>query len=100
MPSLAGEYPEHISIEWDMLANLVRWKILARVSDERVYRAIELIISTVPVQTIVLAFIADKFLGELLGDAIRRARKVLLLRFDQIVARIHGRNFIFAYAAE
>src|SRR5260370_16430229 len=48
MSSLASEDAEHIPIERNMLANLVRWEILARVSDERVDRAIELIASTVP----------------------------------------------------
>src|SRR6267378_392873 len=66
--SLASEDPEHIPIERNMLANLIRWKILARVSDEWVYRAIELIISTVPVETIMLAFVADQFLRELRGE--------------------------------
>src|SRR6266481_423629 len=97
---LAGEDPEHIPIERNMLANLVRWEILARVSDERVDRAIELIASTVPVQTIVSAFIADQFLGELLRQVTRRACKILLLRIDQIAARIHGGKFISAYAPE
>src|SRR5437899_4263854 len=50
MSSLAREEPEHIPIVRNMLANLVRWEILACVSDERVDRAIELIVSTVPVQ--------------------------------------------------
>src|SRR6266705_5657587 len=67
MSSLASEDPEHIPIERNMLANLVRWEILARVSDERVDRTVELIVSTVPVQTIVLAFFADQFLSELAG---------------------------------
>src|SRR6266852_1095228 len=59
MSPLAGEDPEHIPIGRNMLANLVGWEILARVSDERVDRAIEFIASTVPVQTIVPTFIAD-----------------------------------------
>ena len=67
MWSLAGKDPEHVPIERNMLANLVRWEILARVSDERVDRTVELIVSTVPVQTIVLAFFADQFLSELAG---------------------------------
>src|SRR5207245_9105676 len=66
MWSLAREDPEHVPIERNMLANLVGWKILARVSDERIDRAIELIASSVPIQTIVAAFIADQFLCELL----------------------------------
>src|SRR5260370_25758728 len=100
MSSLASEDPEHIPIERNMLANLVRWEILACVSDERVDRAIELIVSTVPVQTIVSAFIADQFLGELLGEVTRRARKILLLRFYQVAARLHGGYFISANAPE
>src|SRR6266478_9093058 len=51
MSSLASKDPEHIPIERDMLANLVR-EILARVSDERVYRAVGLIAGTLPVQAI------------------------------------------------
>src|SRR5437870_10866350 len=62
MLSLAGEDPEHIPIERNMLANLVSWEILACISDERVDRALELIAGTVPIQTIVPAFIADQFL--------------------------------------
>src|SRR5713226_6438773 len=100
MSSLVSEDPEHIPVERNMLANLVRWEILARVSDERVDRAIELIASTVPVQTIVPVFIADQFLGELLGKVTWWARKILFLRRDQIAACIHGGKFIFADAAE
>src|SRR6266446_6312286 len=85
LPS-ACEDAEHIPIEWNMLANLIRWEILARVSDERIDRAIELICSTVPVQTIVSAFIANKFLGELFREVTWRARKILFLRVDQIAA--------------
>src|SRR6266849_4865508 len=98
--SLAREDPEKIAIERNVLANLVLWKILARVSDERVYRAIELIVSTVPVQTIVLAFIADQFLGELHGKVTWRAREILFLRFDQLAACIHGGEFISTDAPE
>src|SRR5216684_2140731 len=98
--SLAREDPEKIAIERNVLANLVLWKILARVSDERVYRAIELIVSTVPVQTIVSAFIADQFLSKLLGEVTRRARKILLLRFDQFAAHVHRGTFISADAPE
>src|SRR6266704_2170881 len=90
MSPLASEDPKHIPIERNMLANLVRWEILPRVSDERVDRAIELIASTVPIQTIVPTFIADQFLGELLRQVTRRAGKILLLGIDQIAARIHG----------
>src|SRR6266849_4373993 len=36
MLALASEYPEHVPIVWNMLANLVGWEILASVSDERV----------------------------------------------------------------
>src|SRR6266852_2999820 len=100
MSSLASEDPEHIAIERNMLANLVGWDILACVRDERVDGAIELIVSTVPVQTIVPAFIADQFLGELLRKGARRARKILFLRTDQFAARIHGGKFISTYAAE
>src|SRR5713101_6212614 len=90
MSSLASEYPEDIPLERNVLANLVRWEILARVSDERVDRAIELIASAVPVQTIVPTLVADQLLGELLRQVTRRACKILLLRIDQIAARIHG----------
>src|SRR5712692_11231254 len=100
MWSLASKDPEHIPIERNMLANLVRWKILARVSDERVDRAIELIAGTVPIETIVLAVIADQFLGELIGKVTLRACKILFLRRDQIAARIHGSNFISTNAPE
>src|SRR5438445_8647226 len=100
MSSLASKDPEHIPIERNMLANLVRWEILARVGNERVDRAIELIASTVPVQTIVPTFIADQFLGELAGQVTWRARKILFLRFDQFAARVHGGKFISADAPE
>src|SRR3984893_14849867 len=40
---LAREYSEKIPIERNMRANLVLWEVLARVSDERVNRTIELI---------------------------------------------------------
>src|SRR5260370_3140341 len=59
MRSLTREDPEHIPIERNVIANLVGWEILACVSDERIDRAIELIVSTMPVQTVVPAFIAD-----------------------------------------
>src|SRR5713101_1967176 len=98
MSSLACEDPEHIPIEGNMLANLVRWEILACVSDERVDRAVELIVSTVPVQTIVSTFIADQFLSKLAGEFTWRARKILFLRIDQISARVHGGQFISADA--
>ena len=96
MSSLAGEDPEHIPIERNMLANLVSWEILACISDERVDRALELIAGTVPIQTIVPAFIADQSLGELLRLVSRRVRKILLLRIDQFAACIHGGEFISA----
>src|SRR5258707_15441608 len=86
MWSLGSKDPEHIPIERNMLANLVRWKILARVGDERVNRTIELIASTMPVKTIVPALIADQFLGELLRPVSWRVRKILFLRFDQFAA--------------
>src|SRR6266851_4470496 len=97
---LASEDAEHIPIERNMLANLVGWEILACVSDERVDRAIELIVSTVPIQTIMPTFIADQFLGELLGLVDWRTRKILFLRFGQFAARIHGGKFISANAPE
>src|SRR5229473_3051193 len=100
MSSLAREDPEHIPVERNMLANLVGWEILACVSDKRVDRAVELVASTVPIQTIVSAFIADQFLSELAGEFAWRARKILFLRVDQIAARIHGGNFISADAPE
>src|SRR6266568_923478 len=100
MSPLASEDPKHIPIERNMLANLVGWEILARVSDQRVDRAVELIASTVPIQTIVSTFIADQFLGELLRQVTRPARKILLLRVDQLAAGVHGGNFILADAPE
>src|SRR5216684_7269789 len=100
MSSLASEDPEHIPVERNMLANLVRWEILACVSDKRVDRASELIVSTVPIQTIVSAFIADQFLSELAGEFTWRARKILFLRVDQIAAGVHGGKFISADAPE
>src|SRR5712692_4659748 len=84
MWSLASKDPEHIPIERNMLANLVRWKILARVSDERVDRASELIASTVPIQAVVPAFIADQFLGVRLGKTFRGPGVVLFLGIHQI----------------
>src|SRR5260370_9180912 len=100
MCSLASEDPEHVPIERNMLANLVGWKILARVSDERIDRAIELIASSVPVQTIVAAFIADQFLCELLCLVNWRARALLLFGFSHFAARLPGGNFISPDAAE
>ena len=90
MRSLASEDPEKIAIKGNVLANLVGWKILARVCDERVDRASELIASAVPIQAVVPAFIADQSLSELLGEVAWRVRKILFLRFDQFAARIHG----------
>src|ERR1700722_6013012 len=100
MSSLACKDAEHIPIERHMLTNLFRRKILARVRNERIDRAISLIVGTLPVQTVVLAFIANQFLCELIRQISWRAGKVLLFRVDQFMARIHGGNFIFAYAAE
>src|SRR5229473_7156575 len=100
MSSLAREDPEHIPIERHMLANLVRWEILPRVSDERVDRAVELIASTMPIQTIVSTFVANQFLSELAVEFTWRARKILFLRVDQIAAGVHGGKFISADAPE
>src|SRR4029077_7524100 len=83
-----------------MFANLLGWEVLSRVGDERVDRAIELIISTVPIQTIVTALIANQPLCELLGEVSRRVREILFLRRDQIAARFHGGEFISADAPE
>src|SRR5690349_5495794 len=90
MWSLASEDPKHISIERNMLADLICREALARVSDKRVDRAIELIARTMPVQTVVLALIADQSLSKLLGEIPRRAREILVLRFDQFAARTYG----------
>ena len=100
MWSLASKDPEHVPIERNMFANLVRREILARVSDEGVYRTIELIVGAVPVQTIVPALIADKFLGKLVGEVGWRVGEVFLLRFDQLAACINGGEFIPADAPE
>src|ERR1700722_13536437 len=100
MSSLASQDPEHIPIERHMLTSLFCWKILARVRDPRIDRAISLIVGTLPVQTVMLAFIANQFLCELIRQISRGTGKVLLFRFNQFVARIHGGNLIFAYAAE
>src|SRR6267143_3626641 len=100
MRSLASEDPEKIAIKGNVLANLVGWKILARVCDERVDRASELIASAVPIQAVVPAFIADQSLSELLGEVAWRVRKILFLRFDQFAARIHGGKFVSADAPE
>src|SRR5260370_380068 len=100
MVCLAREDLEVVAIEGNMLDNLVGWEILACVRNERVDRAIELIVGTMPVQTIVSAFIADQFLCELLRKGARRACKILFLRTDQFAARIHGGKFISTYAAE
>jgi len=95
MWSLAGEDSETYTHLGNMLASLgPSSEILASVCDERIDGAIELIACAMPVQTIVPAFIADQFLGELLGLVNWRARKILFLRLDQFAARIHGRKFI------
>src|SRR3984893_19347270 len=44
MSPLTSEDAEHIPVERNMLADLVRWKILARVCDEWVDRAVKLIV--------------------------------------------------------
>jgi hypothetical protein len=67
MRSLAREDPEKIAIERDLIADLVLWTFSVRISDERVDRAIKLVVSTLPVQAIVPAFVADQFLRKLLG---------------------------------
>src|ERR1700737_1671799 len=100
MSSLASEDAEHISVERNMLANLICWEILPRVSDERVDRAVKLVVGPLPVQTVVPAFVADQLLRILFRDASWRTGEVLLLRFDQSVQRICGRDLVFAYAAE
>src|SRR6267142_3702783 len=100
MRSLAREDPEKIAIKRNVLTNLVGGEILPRVCDERVDRASELITSTMPIQTVVSAFVADQFLGELLGEVAWRARKILFLRVDQFAAPIHGGKFISADAPE
>ncbi len=46
------------------------------------------------------SFLADHFLRKLLWETSRRPRKIFLLRFDQIRARILCRNFIRADAPE
>src|ERR1700722_4940622 len=83
-----------------MLANLVRRKILARVGDERIDRAIEFVAGTIPVQPIVPAFVADQSLGKLPGEVSRRTSKILFLSFDQLAACIHRCKFIPANAPE
>src|SRR5258708_22691044 len=100
MPPLAREDPEKIAIVRNRTAGLVLWVFCGRLRDERVDRAIELVVSTVPVQAIVSAFIADQFLRKLLGDVALRMCKIVLLRLDQFAARIQGGKFIGANAAE
>src|SRR5712692_5373743 len=97
---LAREYSEKIPIERNMRANLVLWEILARVSDERVNRTIELIARFLPIQTVVFSLIADKFLCVLLGEAVRGPEVVLFLGIHQISAGLNRGQLILANAAE
>src|SRR5260370_2200742 len=53
MWSLACEDPEHISIERNILADLVRWDILARISYESIHRPTKPLLRTLPAHTIV-----------------------------------------------
>src|SRR3984893_4817591 len=100
MRPLARENSEKIAIERIMRANLVRWAILARVSDQGVDRAIELIAGFLPIQTVVFSLIADQFLCVLLGVAVGGPEVVLLLGIHQITAGSNRSLFILAYAAE
>src|SRR5260370_32744286 len=100
MSSLAREDPEHIPIERHMLANLVRWEILPRVSDEGVDRAVELIASTMPIQTIVSTFVANQFLSELAVQFPWRARQILFFRGQQILAGPPRRKLTFCRTPE
>src|SRR6202051_3419104 len=62
MSSLARQDSEKITIERNVSGVVVRVTILARVSDERIDRAIELIGCFLPIQTVMLSLVADKFL--------------------------------------
>src|SRR6266404_4671804 len=97
--SLASEDSGKIAMEWDRVETVDRGFCL-RTGDEGADRAIELVVSAVPVQTVVPALIADQFLRELSRESARGAREILLLRIDQGAARVHGGKFIFAYATE
>jgi len=76
---------------WDRIKTWRRaWFVRSSVGDQRVNRAIEFVVSTVPVQTVVSPFIADQFLRKLFGERTRRACKIFLLRVDQGAARFHS----------
>src|SRR5258708_31566339 len=92
MRSLTSEDPEKVAIERDLITNMVLWAFSVRLRDERVDRAIELVVSAVPIQTVVPAFIADQGLRKLLGEVARRVRKILLLRPHQGHARLLRRH--------
>ena len=100
MCSLAREDSEHVPVEWNVLANLIGWEILPRVSDERIDWAIGLIAGTLPVQTIMLAFVANQLLRKLFCDVSWRTFKILFLCLDQVAARTHGGEFVPTYAPE
>src|SRR6266436_4056016 len=100
MGPLTCENSEKITVKRKWIASLTLCVFLVGIRDERVDGAIKLVISTVPVQAIVPAFIADQFLRKLLGKLTRRAGEILPLRFDQLAARFHGGNFISPYAPE
>src|SRR5258708_1419 len=99
MRSLASKDPEKIAMERDRIETVDRGFCL-RTGDEGIDRAIKLVVSAVPVQTVVPALIADQFLRKLSRESARRAREIFLLRIDQGAARIHSSKFIFAYATE
>src|SRR5258708_5686290 len=98
MRALARENPEKITIKRKWIASSILRVFLVRIRDKRVDGAIELVVSTIPIQTIVPAFIADQFLRKLLGKLTRRAGEILPLRFDQLAARFRriGRNGLAA----
>src|SRR6266404_2002679 len=76
------------------------WEHSRGIREHSVERAIELIVSTMPVQTIVAAFCADQFLRKLVWEAGRRVPEIFLFCFDQVLARILGGEFILADAPE
>jgi hypothetical protein len=88
MRPLGREDAGKIAIERDLIATFSPWALSVGLDDERLNRAINLIVSTLPVQTIVSAFTADQLLGKLFGDFTRRVSNILLLCFDQVVAGI------------
>ena len=59
MRPLACEDPEKITVERNLVANFVLGAFSECICDERVDRAVGFIVGTVPVQTIMPAFIAD-----------------------------------------